>query len=366
MWIFDDYWWPSQMMGGRVPQAQGSKVLESAAATVTGPGRHAASDCGGDKFIAVLAGKELPDGTVDGATLVDLAGSIRDGKLAWEVPAGKWKVMTFTWAFKGAKGGQQKYISVDGASPDCVDWFIKAVYQPHYDRFKEDFGKTIAGYFYDEPETQGDWGSDLPKWMAEHGIDLKKSLVAYKYQLAGDEQVAGRYSFLDSFAEAWGRTMYGGMTRWCREHKVVSQGHFMEHEFFNQGFNAGNVMQLMKYSDRGGIDLVCHQLYPGQRPETIYQTPKIASSVSHIYGGEGNNDVAFSEIFGGYDQTLTYPNMKWLADWHQVRGVNYLIPHSFNPRAPSIATIRHISTTADSSRGGRSTRCGRIIRRASA
>jgi hypothetical protein len=26
--------------------------------------------------------------------------------------------------------------------------------------------------------------------------------------------------------------------------------------------------------------------------------------------------------------------MKWLADWHQVRGVNFLIPHSFNPRAP--------------------------------
>ncbi|MEO0017501.1 MAG: hypothetical protein RLZZ522_784, partial [Verrucomicrobiota bacterium] len=242
MWIFDDYWWPSQMMGGRVPAAYGSKVLAAAAATVTGPGHHAAEGCAGQKFIAVLAGREMADGAVDGSTLVDLAGSIRDGKLAWEVPAGKWKVMTFTWAFKGAVGNQQKYISVDGASPDCVDWFIQTVYQPHYNRYKEDFGKTIAGYFYDEPETQGDWGSDLPKWMAEHGIDLKKSLVAYKFKLAGDEQAAGRYSFLDAFAESWGRTMYGGMTRWCREHHVVSQGHFMEHDFFNQGYNAGNVM----------------------------------------------------------------------------------------------------------------------------
>ncbi len=334
MWIFDDYWWPSQMMGGRVPAAYGSKVLEAAAATVTGPGQHAAEGCAGEKFIAVMAGREMADGAVDGSTLVDLAGSIRDGKLAWEVPAGKWKVMTFTWAFKGAIGNQQKYISVDGASPDCVDWFIQTVYQPHYDRYKADFGKTIAGYFYDEPETQGDWGSDLPKWMAEHGIDLKKTLVAYKFKLAGDEQAAGRYSFLDAFAESWGRTMYGGMARWCREHNVVSQGHFMEHDFFNQGYNAGNVMQLMKYSDRGGIDLVCHQLYPGQRPEGAYQTPKIASSVSHIYGAPGNDDVAFTEIYGGYDQKLTYPNMKWLADWHQVRGVNFLIPHSFNPRAP--------------------------------
>lgn len=43
------------------------------------------------------------------------------------------------------------------ASPDCVEWFIKTVYQPHFDRFKADFGKNIVGYFYDEPETQGDW-----------------------------------------------------------------------------------------------------------------------------------------------------------------------------------------------------------------
>lgn len=334
LWIYDDHWWPSQMMGGRVPAAYGSKVLQATATTVTGPGRHIADGCAGEKFVAVLAGKELAGGSVDGSSLVDLGNSIRDGKLDWSVPAGTWKVMTFTWTFRGPRGSQQNMISVDGASPDCVDWFIKTAYQPHYDRFKEDFGKTIVGYFYDEPETQGDWGSDLPKWMAERHIDIKKALVAYKFKLAGEEQVAGLYSFLDSFAESWGRTMYGGLTRWCREHRVVSHGHFMEHEFFDRRMNAGNVMQLMKYSDHGGIDLVCHQLYPGQRPLGIYHTPKIASSVSHIYGREGNDDVTFSEIYGGYDQRLTYPNMKWLADWHHVRGVNFLIAHSFNPRAP--------------------------------
>ncbi|MCX6872728.1 MAG: glycosyl hydrolase [Verrucomicrobia bacterium] len=334
LWIFDDYWFPSQMMGGRVPAQYGTKVLNAAAITVTGPMRHEAEGCLGETFITVLAGKETADGSVDGTSLVDLGTSIRNGKLAWDVPAGQWKVMTFTWAFKEVTGADWKKIMVDGASSDCVEWFIKTVYQPHYDRFKDDFGKTIVGFFYDEPYTQGDWGSDLPKWMAEHNIDIKKVLVAYKFKLAGEEQVAGRYQFLNTFAESWGRTMYGGMSRWCREHQVISQGHFMEHNCFDRGQNAGNVMQLMKYSDRGGIDLVIHGLYPGQRPLGMYQTPKIASSVSHIYGKEGNDDVAFSEVYGGYDQKLTYPNMKWLADWHQVRGVNFLIPHSFNPKAP--------------------------------
>ena len=195
---------------GRVPQSYGSKTLNATAVTVTGPGRHSAAGYGGEKFVAVLAGKELVDGTVDGSTLTDLSSSIHDGRLDWETPAGRWKVMAFTWDFKGPVGKQKKYISVDGASPDCVDWFIKTVYQPHYDRYEADFGKTIAGYFYDEPETQGDWGSDLPIWMNEHGIDLKKALVAYKFKLAGDDQVAGQYRYLDAFAEILGRTMYGG------------------------------------------------------------------------------------------------------------------------------------------------------------
>ena len=40
------------------------------------------------------------------------------------------------------------------------------------------------------------------------------------------------------------------------------------------------------------------------------------------------------EIFGARGQDLTYQEMKWWADHMQVSGVNFLIPHSFNPRSP--------------------------------
>ena len=334
MFIYDDWWWPSQMMGGRVPAEYGSKVMESSSVRIQGPAKAIEEGYGDANLIAVVAGREAEGGAIDGRSLINLTAHVQGGKLSWETPDGQWRIMKFTWKFKGNKGGQQKYISVDGASPDCVDWFIKTVYQPHYDHFKADFGKTITGYFYDEPETQGDWGSDVPKVIAERKLDPAKLLVAYKFRLAGEEQTAAFYNYLDAFAEAWGRNMYGGMTRWCREHKVVSMGHFMEHKacFFSRDLSAGNMMQLQKYSDMGGIDLVCNQLHPGERNMGIYQTPKMSSSISHTYNKK--YDIAFSEIFGGYNQVLTYPEMKWLADWHQVRGVNFLIPHSFNPRAP--------------------------------
>jgi hypothetical protein len=333
MFIYDDWWWPSQMMGGRVDPQYGSKRIEASDLRAEGPKAVNDTGYGDPHLIAVIAGREIEDG-VDGSSLMDLTTSVKNGVLEWTVPAGMWRIMKFTWRFNGTQGGQQKYVSVDGADPACVDWFIKTVYQPHYDRFKDDYGKTITGYFYDEPETQGDWGSDVPKLIAERKLDLKKLLVAWKFKLAGEEQTAAFYSYLDCFAESWGRTMYGGMSRWCRQRKVVSMGHFMEHngDMFSRNMSAGNMMQLQKYSDMGGMDLVCNQLQPGERKMGIYQIPKLASSISHTYNKD--NDIAFTEIFGGYNQVLTYPTMKWLTDWHQVRGVNFLIPHSFNPRAP--------------------------------
>jgi hypothetical protein len=334
MWIFDEKWWPSQMLGGKVPPEYGTKVLVGEAAAVDGPAAYAADGFGGPQFIGAVAGKEAEGGAVDGESLVDLAPSIKDGKLSWSAPAGKWRVMKFAWEFAGAKGMQKKWISVDGADRECVEWFIKTVYQPHYDRFKDDFGKTIKGFFYDEPETQGDWGREVMKMLAERKIDWKKPLVAWKFQLAGDEQAAARYQYGDAFAEAWGRTMYGGMSEWCRARKVVSMGHFMEHnwDYLSPQLCAGNMFQLLKYSDMGGIDLVCQQFYPGQKKPGLWQMAKLGSSVTHMYAMA--DDITMCEMFGAYGQDITYPQMKWLTDQMQVRGVNFMIPHSFNPKSP--------------------------------
>jgi len=336
MWIFDERWWPSQSIGGTVPPRYAAKTLAAAAVDVAGPKLFEADGYGGERYIAAVAGRLNAAGEIEGESLVDLAPFIEAGKLAWQAPAGKWQVVKFTHEQApglGQRGGKE--LSVDGASRDCTDWFIQTVYQPHYDRFKDDFGKAIPGFFYDEPETKGDWGTELNVVLEEWGVDWKKAYVAYKFKLAGDDHTAARYQYMEALAEAWGRVMYGGMSDWCRQHDVLSIGHFMEHRYLylRPDFCAGDMMRLQKYSDMGGIDLVCRQMYPGQRPHSIYQTPKLGSSISHVYGKK--DDVAMCEIFGGYNQVLTYPQMKWLTDQHQVRGINFMIPHSFNPKAPN-------------------------------
>jgi hypothetical protein len=335
MWIFDERWWPSQSIGGTVPPRYAAKSLVAEAMDANGSGAFEASGFAGERYIGAVAGRLTGDNRFESDSLLDLAPFIKDGRLAWQPPKGKWRVVKFT--HKQAPGlGQSggKELSIDGASRDCTEWFLKTVYQPHHDRFKDDFGKTIPGFFYDEPETVGDWGTELDVILKEWGVDWKKAYIAYKFQLAGDDDSAARYQYMEAIAEAWGRVMYGGMSQWCRERGVASIGHFMEQRelYLRPDYCAGDMMRLQKYSDMGAIDLVVRQMYPGQRPRDIYQTPKLGSSISHVYGKK--DDVAMCEIFGGYGQKLTYPEMKWLTDQHQVRGINFMIPHSFNPKAP--------------------------------
>ena len=338
MWIFDEKWWPSQGVAGNVPPRYAAKKLEGSFVEVEGPCPVEARGYAGERYVAAVAGRLTADKTIESQSLVDLASFIRQGKLAWQAPAGRWRVMKFTYMLApglGQGGGTQ--LSVDGMSKDCVDWFIQTVYQPHYDRFKDDFGKTIAGYFYDEPETRGDWGTELNTVLAENKVDWKKAYVAYMFQLADDEQTAARFQYLDARAETWGRTMYGLTTKWCQQRGVKSIGHFMEHRnlYVHPEFCAGDMMRVQKYSDMGGIDAVFSQFRMGQRDDRdtpCWQTPKLGSSITHAYGKP--DDVAMVEIFGARGQDLTYPEMKWWTDHMHVSGINFLIPHSFNPRSP--------------------------------
>ena len=330
MWIFDEEWWPSGEVGGRVPQKFASKYMQASTANIAGP-THTQLAIPTGQLIAVLAGRRSNAG-IEGESLIDLTDRVHDGQLDWDTPAGAWQVMTFSWQFDRGRNGR---LLIDGASKDAVDWYIRTVYQPHYDHFGDEFGKTIVGYFYDEPETWGDWGTEVIPMLKQRGVSWQKALVAWKFQLSDpDEQVAAKYQYQDAFAEAWGRTLYGGLTQWCHEHHVSSIGHWLEHgrEYLDQKKCAGNMFQVQKYSDMGAIDAVFKQFVPGHKDDNTYQTPKLGSSISHAYGK--TNDLTMVEIFGARGQDLSYPEMKWWTDLMQVAGVNFHIPHSFNPRSP--------------------------------
>jgi len=339
MWIFDEDWWPSQTVGGKLPEQYGAKRLVGRAVKVKRGDLFEGDPARDPAFIALVAGRLDESGkAVVADSLVDLTPLAHKGAVRWTVPGDGtlWQVMTFSWSLapRLLQGGR---LALDGMSRDCVEWYIRTVYEPHYTRFEKDFGRTIQGYFYDEPETPGDWGTEINATFKARGVDWMPCYVAWLFALSGEAQVAAKYQYADARAETWGRVTYGAITEWCRRRGVLSVGHFMEHSrlYINSEYCAGDMMRLQKYSSMGGIDAVFNQFVMGRRDARdapCWQTPKLASSITHVYGKQ--DDLALCEIFGARGQNLTYPEMKWWTDHMQVSGVNFLIPHSFNPRAP--------------------------------
>lgn len=320
--LYDDYWWPSQGMGGVYPIPQRFQCRDIVA--------------------KVYAKAAAPAGAVaDEIARVTVKETAKD---TFALAADGDKVIVYSSCVLDAghsRYGGFRQPTVNGLDAAAVDWFLNDIYQPHYDHFKELFKDgTIPGFFFDEPETMGWWGPDLAQELAARGENVGELLTAFKFKLADPEaQAKARYRFFDARAHVWGRTMYGRQSAWCRDHGVYSSGHFLEHanDYFDLGRCAGDVLTLMQYVDVPGVDLVCHQYYPNQREDrgrqiAFGQMPKLSSSMAHVFNRHGG--LNWCEIFGGYDQQLTYPQMKWLAAWHQYQGCYYLIPHSFNPRAP--------------------------------
>ena len=315
MMVFDDYWWPSQGMGGKYPIPEKFQCRD-VKGTVYWSGEAPKK---AENEVARIVVKEIEKGVFKPGI---------DGD----------KTIVYTWF---TSNGGYRFPTVNGLDEAAVDWFIDTYYQPYYDRYKAAFKDgTIPGFFFDEPEFRSWWGDALAKELKARGDDAGELLTALKFKLAdADDQARARYRYLEARAEVWGRTMYGRQSEWCRKHGVYSSGHFLEHAgcYYDPVRGGGNVMQQMKYVEVPGVDLVCRQYYPNQRESVRHQIdfgqmPKYASSTAHVYNR--HNGLNWCEIFGAYFQDLTYPQMKWLCDWHQYQGCYYLIPHSFNPKAP--------------------------------
>ena len=230
--------------------------------------------------------------------------------------------MKFTHV-QGPALGQNGQLSVDGASKDCVDWFLQnglsAALRPFPGRFRQDDPRILLRRAGD-PRRLGH-GAERRAGRAGTWIGRRPTSPTSSSWPARSRPPPS-IQYLDAFAETWGRTMYGGMARWCHEHGVKSMGHFMEHGalYVRPEFCAGDMMRLQKYSDMGAIDAVfTSSSWASESPAT----PHLANAQA------GQLDLARLRQAGrrgdGRDlrrrgQDLTYPEMKWWADHMQVVG----------------------------------------------
>lgn len=295
-----------------------------------------------------------------GGEPVSLEGDIRENMLLWDVPPGKWKICFCVLTRN--MGPHRNYINMLDAR--SCRMLIDTVYEPHFARYRDDFGKTIAGFFSDEPELgnghlyeQGNimgCSQDLP-WSTEMERELEGRLgkdYARLMPLLWDDAADGeaearakvRYAYMDSLTRLVEKDFSKQLGEWCRDHGVEYIGHLIEdnNQHARTGSSLGHFFRGLSGQDMSGIDDIGGQVLPqgedlkvvgpmgGERDGEFYHYAlgKLGASqgaVDPIKKGR-----TMCEIFGAYGWGEGVRLEKYLADHFMVRGINRFVPHAFS------------------------------------
>lgn len=278
----------------------------------------------------------------------------------WQIPKGNWRV--YAVHLSRNFGSHRNYINM--MDPMSCKVLLDAVYEPHWQHYEKHFGKTIAGFFSDEPELGNGilykkynllgTPQDLP-WSRplEHqlrmqwGEDFARYLPFLWEKDAPAEELAKiRYTYMDHVTRLVEKCFSCQIGDWCRDHGVQYIGHVIEdnNQHARTGSSLGHYFRGLSGQDMAGIDNIGGQVLPQKEEESTtkgflggrdgefyhYALAKLAASSAAIEPGKQGR--AMCEIFGNYGWAEGVQLEKYLADHFMVRGVNYFVPHAFSPK----------------------------------
>jgi hypothetical protein len=250
---------------------------------------------------------------------IDITSYVVDGKLRWNVPAGRWKIMFFVCV----KDGEP--IS-DYLDPEAVRNFIRMTHEAYYNHFKEYFGTVITGSFFDEPSMfhaqYRMWTDQFnEKFEKKYGFSPVSWYPALWYDIGPETQSARNHLFgfrADLYAEGFNKEV----NDWSKNHGITATGHTAPEEVLNPVNSAGDLMKSFKYLEIPGIDKI-----GGDRPaERFY---KVISSTAYNW----DRSLVMSETYGAmpnYDEPgdLNWNQIFSIAMDQYAKGINMLIPHA--------------------------------------
>ena len=293
-----------------------------------------------------------------GDQVTDLTDKLQGDLLHWEKPEGEWTLSVVVRSRN--TGSHRNYINM--TEKKSCRLLIDAVYEPHWQHYADDFGKTIAGFFSDEPElgngamyakdnllgTEQDlpWGEAMEREVsAALGEDWKEKLYLLWQDGEGAAQVRSKY--MDVLTKLVRSAFSRPVAQWCRDHGVQYIGHVIEDDgqHCRTGSSLGHYFRGLQYQDMAGIDDIGGQVYPqGEDEPTVnfmrqprngefyhYGLATLARSAAAIEPRKRGN--AMCEIFGNYGWSEGVKLEKYLADHFLVRGINYFVPHAFSGKA---------------------------------
>lgn len=102
-----------------------------------------------DEIIGVYACRREKNSEVMTGEIIDLTENISGDFVYFDLPDGCYRISVVVKTLRGYS--ERELNRIDMLSEESAGLMIKAVYEPHYEHFKEYFGNTLEGFFSDEP-----------------------------------------------------------------------------------------------------------------------------------------------------------------------------------------------------------------------
>ena len=369
IWLLDDAHFPTGYANGAlegegVDPALKKTVLKHRTITVVGSQPSTTIKLGNlmdptERFVGAAA-FDAAGMPLDLALAVEQADDGTPARLRFDAPAGVTTIELYVTSQK--TGFRDEYINmVDAASCRVL---IDAVYEPTFEHLGDEFGKTILGFFTDEPGFMNEKGTTLDDASTSSFIGRNDLALPWSDELARRLRDALGEDWLTELHGLWTRETDGARARhaymdiatqlyracfgeqigyWCRAHGVMHIGHVIEdkscHTRLGQG--AGHYFRAVAGQDMAGIDVVINQLVPGidrgrysyfhgawNIEFFTYALAKLGSSAARLDPKKQGRCMA--EVFGAFGWHEGLREMKWIADHMLVRGINWFTPHAFS------------------------------------
>ena len=296
-WSYDENGWPSGFGGGKVlddPLNFASYLALSETAEYPA-GSCFNTDAPSDKVLAVYVEAEGAFKAVDGP----------------QKDAATYYIVT------------QKYDSsyVDVMDPAVIAEFIDVTHLEYKNRLGDSFGKTMPGFFTDEPQYYRyatPWSNTFPeKFKAKYGYDIYGGLVALFKDYPGACEFRYDYYYLchELFTEAFPKQIY----EWLDKNGALLTGHAVEESTLaGQMWSCGGVMPFYEFEHFPGMD------YLGRGIASDLAPKQLGSAAAQL----GKKKV-LTETFACCGWDVSPRELKKIADLQYVAGVNVMCHHLY-------------------------------------
>lgn len=299
-----------------------------------------------DRLVTAVAGLETGPDQIDPSSLRVLPSP--DGELVpYDLPAGRWIMLAVWDVLSGAtirgvfpEEDDEHALApaaADLLNPEAVASFIRHTHEGYRQALGEHLGQTVTAIFVDEPglcgrgarrggaqarpytpgfldDLQAHWDDDVRRWLPALWIDC------------GPRTRDFRQAWDQALQERQRRIFYAPIAAWCEAHDIALTGHPPRSD-------ESTAQRLFHWP---GQDMVWWYVAPGNA-QAMGGRANSALEGEHSTAPKGAHSMALLdgrrfttvEVFGAYGWHLTLDAVKWLLDWHLVRGINLFFPHAF-------------------------------------